>query len=443
MAKIGRSKFFILTAGILLSMQAYGQQQPKVDYYKSDNITNQIPYFDNRFKIDADIEEITLLFYRISGTPPIILVRPDGTKIKINNLPKGKITWFDDRTFDLITIKKPMPGPWQAIGSILPESHIMVVTDVTIKVDPLPDVILSGETLKVEGRLFNGEEVIDDPLFRDVLNLNIDFYSTNNSAYDNFGAEPVKIAQFRDDGRDLDEYANDGLWTGEFELIDFASGEWLPIYYVKMPMATRELRQKPILLQETPVTISVETVSEEGKSHNVTFAISPEFVDVDSLLFQGKVIFPDRQVEPFSIMEGEGSSRIFEIEYTEAGVHRIDVNVFGKTINGREFRLVLPEFTFNAESKAGLLMPTIDENGEVTGSSSEVEDASISDKIKLAQDNARQLAIELEQAKVEQEMAAKAKGQLTIIVIVAANVGIVLLGMIFYFISRRKKKKSG
>jgi len=443
MAQIGQSKLFILTVCVFISIQSYGQQQPKVDYYKSDNITNQIPYFDNRFKIDADIEEITLLFYRISGSPPIILVRPDGTKIKINNLPEGKITWFDDRTFDLITIKKPMPGPWQAIGNILPESHIMVVTDVTIKVDPLPDVILSGETLKVEGRLFNGEEVIDDPLFNDVLNLNIDFYSTNNSAHDNFGAEPIKIAQFRDDGRDLDEYANDGLWTGEFELIDFASGEWLPIYYVKMPMATRELRQKPIVLQETPVTISVETVKEEGQSHSVTFTISPEFVDVDSLLFQGKIIFPDRQVEPFSIMEGEGSSRVYEIGYTEAGVHRIDVNVFGKTINGREFRLVLPEFTFNAESKGGLLMPTIDENGEVIASSAEIGDAGINDEIKLAQDNAKQFAIELEQAKVEQEMAAKEKGQLTIIVIVAANVGIVLFGMIFYFISRRKNKKPG
>jgi len=443
MAQIGQSKLFIFTVCVFMSIQSYGQQQPKVDYYKSDNITNQIPYFDNRFKIDADIEEITLLFYRVSGTPPIILVRPDGTKIKINNLPKDEITWYDDRTFDLITIKKPMPGPWQAIGSILPESHIMVVSDVTIKVDPLPEVILSGETLKVEGRLFNGEDVIDDPLFSDVLSLNIDFFSTNNSAYDNFGAEPVKIAQFRDDGRDLDEYANDGLWTGEFELIDFASGEWLPIYYVKMPMATRELRQKPIILQETPVTISVETVKEEGQSHKVTFAISPEFVDADSLLFQGKVIFPDRQVEPFSIMEGDGNSRIYEIGFTEAGVHRLDVNVFGKTINGREFRLVLPEFSFNAESKGGLLMPTIDENGEITGTSTENGDVGISEQIKLAQDNAKQLAIDLEQAKVEQELADKAKGQLTIIVIVAANVGIVLLGMIFYFISRRKKKKSG
>jgi uncharacterized protein (TIGR03503 family) len=441
MAEIGQNKLFIFISivCIFMSVKSYGQQT-QVDYYKSDNITNQIPYFDNRFKIDALLDEITLLFYRKTGTPPIILVRPDGTKLKINNLPKDKITWFDDRTFDLITIKNPMPGPWQAIGDILPESHIMVVTEVTIKVEPLPEVVLSGETLKVEGRLYNGDQAIDDPLFRDVLNLNVDFYSTNNSAFDNFGAEPVKIAQFRDDGRDLDEHASDGLFTGEF-VLDFAPGEWVPIYYVEMPMATRELRQKPIVLQEAPITISVEAVMAEGQSHQVMFAIDPTFVDPDSILFQGKVTFPDRQVDPFSIMEGKGNSRIYEIAYTESGVHRVNVNVFGKTINGREFRLVLQEFTFNAESKSGILAPTLDDNGGVILSTEQSSESALNEKISLAQNNAEVLARELEAAKIAQEMVAKEKDQQTLIIIGAANAGIVLVALLFYFVIRRKKKK--
>lgn len=441
MAQIGQSKLFIIivVAFLLISIPSYGQQT-KIDYYQSDNVTNAIPYFENRFKIDALLEEITLLFYRRSGTPPIILVRPDGTKIKINNLPKDKITWFDDRTFDLITIKNPMPGPWQAIGDILPQSHIMVVTDVTIKVDPLPEVILSGETLKIEGHLYNGEQAIDDPLFRDVINLNVDFFSTNNSAYDNFGAEPIKIAQFRDDGRDLDEYAKDGVFTGEFELA-FAPGEWLPIYSVIMPMATRELRQKPIILQKTPITISVEPVMEVGKSHKVIFTIDPTYVDVDSVLFQGKVIFPDRQEVPFSIMEGKGNLRTYELAYTESGVHRIQVSVFGKTINGREFRLVLEQFTFNAESKTGLVMPTLNAKGEMTSLPVDKADVVITDKIILAEEKAKQLAMELQEAKVEQERAKSEKDLQTYIIIAVANVGIVLIALVFYFISRRKKNK--
>jgi uncharacterized protein (TIGR03503 family) len=439
MAQIGQSKLFILIASFaFMSLQGYAQQS-NVDYYKPDNVTNEIPYFDNRFKIDALVDEITLLFYRRSGSPPIILVRPDGTKLKINNVPQDRITWFDDRTFDLITIKNPMPGPWQAIGDIFPESHIMVVTEVTIKVEPLPEVILSGETLKVEGHLYNGDQAIDDPLFRDVINLKVDFFSTNNSAFDNFGAEPIKISPFRDDGRDLDEHAHDGVFTGEF-VLDFAPGEWLPIYYVEMPMATRELRQKPIVLQKTPIDISVETVMAEGKSHKVTFTVDPTFVDTDSVLFQGKVTFPDRQVDPFSIMEGKGDYRTYEIAFTEPGVHRIHVNVFGKTINGREFRLVVPEFTFNAENESALIMPSSDENGGVI-SNADGAAGILLDRINSAKEKANKLAIELEEAKIAQKMAAKEKEQQTYIIIGVANAGIVLFALFFYFISRRKKKK--
>ncbi|MBA6377480.1 TIGR03503 family protein, partial [Colwellia sp. BRX8-2] len=301
-------------------------------------------------------------------------------------------------------------------------------------------VILSGETLKIEGHLYNGEQAIDDPLFRDVINLNVDFFSTNNSAYDNFGAEPIKIAQFRDDGRDLDEYAKDGVFTGEFELA-FAPGEWLPIYSVIMPMATRELRQKPIILQKTPITISVEPVMEVGKSHKVIFTIDPTYVDMDSVLFQGKVIFPDRQEVPFSIMEGKGNLRTYELAYTESGVHRIQVSVFGKTINGREFRLVLEQFTFNAESKTGLVMPTLNANGEMTSLPVDKADVVITDKIILAEEKAKQLAMELQEAKVEQESAKSEKDLQTYIIIAVANVGIVLIALVFYFISRRKKNK--
>ena len=42
-------------------------------------------------------------------------------------------------------------------------------------------------------------------------------------------------------------------------ILDFAPGEWQPFTLVKLPMATRELRQAPIIvLTKNPITISVE-----------------------------------------------------------------------------------------------------------------------------------------------------------------------------------------
>ena len=49
-------------------------------------------------------------------------------------------------------------------------------------------------------------------------------------------------------------------------------------------------------------------------------------------------------------MESNGESRATTITNTEPGIYRINVSAFGKTITGREFRLVVPEFTFNVEA---------------------------------------------------------------------------------------------
>jgi len=399
-----------------------------VEFFQSDNKTNQIPYFDNRFRIDSELEEITLIFYRKKGSVPIILVRPDGSKLRVNSFDSEKVQWFDDRTYDMIKIKKPMPGPWQAIGDILPNSQILVVSDVTIKVEPLPNIVFSGETLKVQGSLFNGEKAIDSPNFKAVVNLDVNFYSTNNSSYDNFGADAIKVTSFRDDGRGLDEYANDSTFTGEF-VLDFAAGEWQPVYLVKLPMATRELRQTPIMLLHAPVQVTVEQSLHAEKPHTLLLTIDNKHVDPDSLVFQGKVTFPDRQVEPFSIMEGTGVTRQKEIEYTEPGLYRVNISAFGKTTDGREFRLVVPEHTFNVKpDEINALVPDLSQsNGDNNVSLSFEQQQAAKEQELLAQEK----AIEEKQAQAEQNL----------LIIILGNVVIIILAISIFFGYRFMKKK--
>ncbi len=403
-------------------------EQAEIAYYENDNVTNQIPYFDNRFRIDAQLEEITLIFYRTSGSAPVILVRPDGTKLKVNNPNNDEFEWFDDKTFDMIKLKKPMPGPWQAIGQILPHSKIMVVSEVKLAVEPLADVLLEGETIKVTGRLFNGEHAIDNPNFREVIQLDVDFFSTNNSEYDNFGAEPIRLDSFRDDGYDLDEYAADGIFTGEFTL-DFSPGEWQPIYIIKLPMATRKLQQKPILIRPSPITLSVDITANKNGTHIITFAIDPTYVDPKSIILQGKITYPDRQVEAFSIMEGTGNSRTREIPFTEGGVHRVETGVFGETIEGREFRLVLREFSFNVDREAS---PSARDNMTAE------ELQALREQEKAEQAAARVLA--LEEAKLMKAQQEEEAQQQMYMMIAIGNLVIILLAVIGYFVVARRKK---
>jgi len=405
-------------------------KKSNVEYYQKDNLTNQVPYFDNRFRLDANLDEITLIFYRKSGSKPIILIRPDGSKIRVNGFDHEKVQWFDDSTFDMIKIKKPMPGPWQAVGDILPNSQILVVSDVKIAVEPLPEIAFSGETLKVEGKLFNGDDAIDSPHFKKVVKLDVNFYSTNNSLYENFGADAIKVTSFRDDGRGLDEYANDNTFTGEF-VLDFAPGEWQPVYLVKLPMATRELRQTAILLQKTPVELSVVISEDTDKPHQLLLTIDPSFVDSSSLVFQGKFTFPDRQIEPFSIMDSTGDSRTTTITNTEPGIYRVNVSAFGKTVSGREFRLVVPEFTFNVEASNNFL----NEGDEPLVDGSTAEDESTEDLLAKAEQERIEAMLAQQQAKEEEE-------QETIMIIAAGNTIIILIAVVLFYFLRRKKVKS-
>jgi len=401
--------------------------QTEVTYLKDNNKANQIPYFDHRFRLDAQLDEITLLFYHKAGSVPVILVRPDGSKLRINNYPRDRVEWYDDVTFDMIKIKKPMPGPWQVIGDVADNSEIFVVSDVRIEVAPLPEIILAGETLKVEGKLINGNLAINDPKFRDVVELDVKFISTNNAAYDNFGSETVLLTTFRDDGQELDEYPGDGIFTGEFELL-IPAGEWIPVYRIKLPMATRELRQKPILLQKNPISISVDIAKQEGEEHLVHFIIDDNFVDPDSFVFQGKITYPDRQDEAFSIMDGKGNERIEKFPYTEPGVHRINVSAFGKTKNGREFRLVVPEFSFNVEISDDELLAHI---SEINSSNEEISQAELQ--------AAEALAIQQKAAELETLAAEQQKKQWIIIGI--GNLLIIVIGLgIFLFLQRKKNR---
>jgi uncharacterized protein (TIGR03503 family) len=393
----------------------------EIDFYQSDNITNEIPYFDNRFQIDAELDEITLIFFRVRGSKPIILVQPDGKKIRVSEHDPEMVKWHDDKTFDMVQINKPMPGPWQAIGNILPESKILIVSEVKIEIEPFPNVLLSGETIKVVGKLYNGNRNIEASEFKEVIELDVNFFSTNNSAYANFGADALKVSSFSDNGRGLDEYAGDNIYTGEFTL-DFAPGEWQPVFVIKLPLMTRELRYDPVILHKSPVEVSVVPAENEAMPHRLILTIDSTYVDPSSLVFQGKITSPDRHTRPLSIIDDEGienpTIRTKEFPYTEPGIHRVALSAFGRTVNGREFRLVVPEFSFNIKEFTNEPIQTPKDN------------SLLEQQIELADKMAQQ-------QKLDEE-----KNRNTILIVAIANLGIILFAVaLFFFMRNRKVKK--
>jgi len=371
--------------------------------------SNQIPLLDNRFRIDFEVDEITLVFFRKKGSPSVVLVKPDGSKVYSRTATEHQMEWHDDKTYDLIRIKQPTPGPWQAIGSILPESRIMVLTDIDLQVDPLPTDMMVGETLKVTARLTNGGKPINAKDFRDVLKLEVLLISTQKPEYDNHSQSVLEFTSFQDDGKNFDERPRDAIFTGEFKL-DFPAGEWIPKYIVKTPLYTRELMQAPILVQRTPVAYTVVEALDEVGRHQLTYTIKDDGpADGNTVAFQGRIHFPSSEVQSFTVGEMPGNSRVLAIANAGVGTYRVDNMMFGRTKSGREFVMNLPEYSF-----------------AVVGPKVEVPATAVAEGPAVASNDAKPAVAKLVTAKPEPEV--EQEEPFPVGWVIAANALILLIG---------------
>lgn len=324
---------------------------------------NSIKILNNRFRIDADIEEVTIVFFREYGTAPVVLVRPDGSKLYLDNdTNDDSYQWFETDRYDMILLKNPMPGPWQAIGDILPESRVMVIAGITLHAQSIPEAVFAGETIKQTARLENVGSDVDISLFRDVITLSIDFVSTNNPDYPNFGLGSRQIARFEDNGLGFDEKLADGVFTGEFNL-DITQGEWRPIFTVRTPLFTREQINENIVLLPNPVTIHHEEASPEQNEHVVHITIDEEYLKPSAYVVDGSVRHPSGNIIKFSMTEPNVVHDKLLVTKTDYGIFKVNMTVYATTLSGREVVLTIPEYSFvTALPEPEVVEPIVDDS---------------------------------------------------------------------------------
>jgi uncharacterized protein (TIGR03503 family) len=324
---------------------------PKLNFIKNYAGKNEIKILNNRFRVDYHVEEVMLLFFRKQGSKPIVLIQPDGSKIYPRDANDKTIEWHADTGYDLIKIKEPMPGPWQAVGKILPDSKIIILTDIELQADSFPDVVFQYEVIKAEARVVNSNEVIKSKMFHEVISLRANLYPTQDPTQDNFGTSIFQLGEFLDDGKGLDERPRDGVFTIQYT-IKTMHGEWIPNYRINAELFTRELLQDPITVVDSPISFTVlpakmNETGEIDRYHNFMFTVDDTNIDNLSLLFQGTIRFPNGDKQTFSV-EGMQERRI-EVFNGEYGLFTVDMHVFGTKKDGREFHLDIPPYQFVTE----------------------------------------------------------------------------------------------
>lgn len=405
---------------MLVNVSAWANPETLPNPYEAFSLVDmpaqsQLPLLGDRFRIDDEIESITLVMFRAAGSEPLVLIRPDGTKLYSARHP-DHVEWRSGNDYDQVRIEEPMRGPWQVSGSLLPQSRLMVISDLQFHAEELPDTIFEGEELPVQGTFTEAGEPIEQRDFGNIMQVEMRVVSTNDPEQANFGVTPRTLGEFADNGRDLDARAGDGVFTGAVTF-NVPTGEYIPSYRAETPLYRRTFEQAPIMIRKLPATIAVEQGAEEGESHQLNIEVDEEQIRPDDIVVRGQVEYPNGEIQLIEIQTAQGDSLHEPIPNYVYGNFVVTLELFATTLDGREFSADFAELEFLARQPAP------------AGPSEEELAAARAEERRLEQ-----------QAKLEAEKAQLREQRVMLAAVVGGNI-VLVAGWLGYLLWRRKTTK--
>ena len=198
-----------------------------------------IPLKDNRFNVDASINDMTLLVFNNDKAHPTTIVMP-AKRTWSEKTHTEQVKWFSDDGFDLITIKKPQQGQWKIMAPTDENNRVVVATNLKLKLNELPGYLMLGDILKINTYLEEDEKPLTDQRllskFKFLLKRN-----TEGSAAREYPLEKSKE----------DEYS----YVVQLAPI-FKEGNHELVIQAKSPTVQREVRHQ-IKVYATPAEIKV------------------------------------------------------------------------------------------------------------------------------------------------------------------------------------------
>ncbi len=127
----------------------------------------------NRFTVDDAVSDMTLLVFRHSGDMVSQIVQPDGSLLSSRNPLPDNVRWEVEQAYDLVTINDPPAGRWRIDAATDPDNRVMVVTNLRLDVDPLPNHMLHERPVPVVARLLREGGTVTDSAFLNVVSFQV------------------------------------------------------------------------------------------------------------------------------------------------------------------------------------------------------------------------------------------------------------------------------
>ncbi len=305
---------------------------------------SDIPLLDNRFRIDYGVKEITFIVTRKPGTPSVILVRPDGSKLYVGKVTPPDVGWLALKDQDLITIRDPMPGPWQAIGEVDPDNRVRLLSNIRLETDQLPIQLYQGERVKLKSWLLIDDAPPKAGYYLTDLGMTVRLQRFNDAKQEGEPIVDEVLGHYRDDGKGLDEVPGDGIMTAE-AVLDVAAGKYRAMYSTGNQVFSRA-RYQDVLIYPLPVSYTLAPPSQEFGA-KLSFLIDADELDPASVVIEGKATNTVGASMAFNAVATEPRVEIDLSAIKEVGQYEVNATLFGTTRLGREIQVTLPVKSFN------------------------------------------------------------------------------------------------
>jgi hypothetical protein len=155
-----------------------------------------VPLTDNRFTIDAGVNEFSVLVFRAPGAQPTGLLSPGQTRISQDD-PGENVRWHHEASYDLITIQKPKAGEWRLLASLDPDNQVLVVTDLKLRLNELPNYVSANQAVEFSVRFTDKGQAVTNPDFLSLIQLRLQQSHDQGRVHDwDLKIDPVNIGAF-------------------------------------------------------------------------------------------------------------------------------------------------------------------------------------------------------------------------------------------------------
>jgi hypothetical protein len=162
-----------------------------------------VPIRGNRFQIDDNISDMTVLLFHGARDAPVRITTPQGDQWDHDRHPP-QTTWYRDASYTMITMNKPSPGDWSIEANMDPDNRVIVATNVRLKTSKLPSAMLQTDTSNLHTYLMADNKILND---RDLLGL------MSFNLHMDANGKRIASAAMHDDGNRPDEKAQDGIYS--------------------------------------------------------------------------------------------------------------------------------------------------------------------------------------------------------------------------------------